>query len=480
MSLRSSLRSLPFLLVGVACSTGPAQPTEKEGTGKTSSPVINGANDTAHPAVVALILGKGSQGGLCSGTIVKVDAQKHIGWVATAAHCVELPPALVVQAQDFSSPSAIRYSVIDYEADTRYQPTSQQLVYDFAMVRIAGVDATTPVIPLTTSPDGVSNGMSVTSVGFGRTSLVEPSSPDDQNTVRHVVQKNLDEVTSTLIAYDMATKGICKGDSGGPVIAGSGASERVIGIHSFVEGECDGRGYSGRVAAGLQFFAQQLAKPLPNESCGLCEKIANSGASECAAMSASCLADKNCKGYYECLGGGKKEAECFKDYPLAEGPFYAAANCVCTRACKSLCSSSTSCRGVPKCGYQMEDGACSTCIEGSCCQEETDCAANGQCYVCLKNNDADAACATNAARKKLANCAATKCKTECADSPVQAGGEEEQAEETPAGDAPPPATTTTTSGCSTSGGPGGSSGSALALALAAISLAGVRRRRQQH
>jgi len=473
----SLVRSLPFVFLGVACSMDPAGPAPGEDVARSSSAVINGALDTAHPAVVALILSKGSQGGLCSGTIVKKDVQRHIGWVATAAHCVEIPPAIAIQAQDFTSPDALRYSVIDYKADPRYSPSSG--LYDFAMIRIAGVDETTPVIPLTTSPDGVRSGTQVTSVGFGRTSLVEPTTPEEENTQRHVVQKAIDEVRSTLIGYDMRSSGICQGDSGGPVLVGTGANERIVGIHSFVEGDCDGRGYSARVTAGLQFFDEELSKALPDESCSLCEEIANSGKNECAALSASCLADADCRGYYECLGDLKTESQCFAKYPLAEGPFYAAANCVCTRACADLCSGSSSCKGVPKCGYEMPAGECTSCIEGSCCQEETDCAADGQCYVCLKNKDADAECATNAARKKLASCAATKCKVECADSPIQAGADEaapSDEQEAPAV-AAPGTTRITKTGCSTT--PGASNGpTAFALAAGALLTAGARRRRR--
>ncbi len=471
----SLVRSLPFFALGVACSMEPAGPAPDANVGRSSSAVINGSLDTAHPAVVALILAKGNQGGLCSGTIVKKDVKRRIGWVATAAHCVDVPPAIVVQAQDFSSPDALRYEVIDFAADPRYSPSSS--LYDFAMVRIAGVDESTPVIPLTGSPDGIGSGSQVTSVGFGRTSLSEPTSPDDQNTQRRVVQKTVDQVTSTLIGYDMQTRGICQGDSGGPVLAGTGANQRIVGIHSFVQGDCDGRGYSARVTAGLQFFNQELNKALPNETCRLCERIANSGKSECAAMSASCLADKDCKGYYECLAEGKKTSDCFEQYPLAEGPFYAAANCVCSRACTDLCSGTPSCIGVPKCGYQMDPGDCTTCVESSCCQEETDCAADGQCYVCLKNDDRDPECATNAARKKLATCAASKCKTECADSPIQSGGEEvAEEEEAPPAAGPEPTTTITRTGCSTSHG--GPSSAALVLAVGAAVMAGARRRRR--
>ncbi len=191
-------------------------------------------------------------------------------------------------------------------------------------------------------------------------------------------------------------------------------------------------------------------------------------------MSASCLADKDCRGYYECLSSGKSATSCFAQYPLAEGPFYAAANCVCGRACADQCKGSSSCRSVPKCGYKMDAGECRTCVEASCCQEQTDCAADGQCYVCLKDGDADPACSTNAARKKLAACATSSCKTECADSGIQGVGDEAAPEDEAA--APGTTTrTTTTTGCATASG--ASSSSALALVLGALVMAGARRRR---
>lgn len=469
--------SLGLLLLGAACATGP-----DERLGRSTSAIINGTADTTHPAVVALIMSSSNQSALCSGTIVKVDAQRQIGWVATAAHCVDSTPVAAIQGTDFTAPDAITYRVLDYAADPRYDSTD--FTYDFAMVRILGVDATTPVIPLTTSPDGVAVGTSVTSVGFGRTSITPPTSPSGQNTVRRVVQKTLDEVTSLRIGYDMATKGICQGDSGGPVLVGTGTTQRVVGIHSFVAGDCNGRGYSGRVTAGLSFYNQQLAKALPPESCGLCEKIAGSGKNVCAEMNDTCFADADCKGFYDCLQGGKKAADCAKQYPLGEGPFYATASCICTRGCADLCSGSLSCVSVPTCGYQMERGTCATCVEGSCCQEESDCAADGQCYVCLKSGDADAACASNALRKKLAACTTTKCKDACAAPPPEGSGEtppstDDEPAAAPEEGAADPGTTTTTTGCATT--PIGSTSprsAAMFLGALAVVAATARRRRR--
>jgi len=488
LSARTASSAAFFTLVAVlaACSAAPSdrrggKDESDEILGQTSSAIINGSLDTTHPAVVALILSQGSQGGLCSGTIVKTDTTRHIGWVVTAAHCVELPPAIVVQAEDMTSPNAIRYEVIDYKADSRWSGQTDS-AYDFAVVRIAGVDASTPVLPLTTASDGLSNGAAVKSVGFGRTTLISAMTPD-KNTQRYFVDKTLNALNSSHMGYDMSDKGICQGDSGGPVIRGTGANEKVVGVHSYVQGDCNGEGVSGRVSLALDsFFTPELTKALPADSCGLCEKVANSGKNECAALSASCLSDPNCKGYYECLSE-KPKADCIKQYPLAEGPFYAAANCICTRSCKTLCAGDDACSRVPKCGYPNERGDCATCLESSCCEEETNCAANGQCYVCLKNKDADPVCASNAARKTLAACATTKCATQCKGTSVQTvpGEEPPPADEDPgAADAGAPVvTTTTTTGCSFAGSSSAPSDLGVAaIACALAGLAGTRRRRR--
>ncbi len=476
----SRLRLLAFLplaaSLAVACSSTPE--IGSENTGSTSSAIINGQLDTKHQAVVALILEQGQQGGICSGTIVKVDAQRKIGWVATAAHCVDVPPKYIIAGPDFLSPSALVYKVLDYEADPRYG-NQAGTPYDFAMVRIAGVDGSTPVIPFTSSPDGLSSGTPVTSVGYGRTSLIEPTKPEDQNTKRWFVNKSLSQVGSTEIGYGMSQSGICQGDSGGPVLVNSGGSEKVVGIHSYVSGGgCNGFGVSGRVTAGASFWNQQLAKALPPDNCQTCDAAANSGTQECAQLNKACLDDPECKAFSECLGK-KKKADCLVDHPKAEGPFMAAANCVCTRACASQCGSSDSCKAAPKCGYAFPAGECRTCTEGSCCQEAIDCAADGTCYLCLKKgDDVDPECATNAKRKALATCSASKCKDPCAGDPITNNADPEPEGEGEGGGEGGGTTTTkkTTSGCAASGAE--SPNGAFAFVALGLAISALRRRRR--
>jgi hypothetical protein len=480
-SLFLAISAVGILLA--ACSStdvlAPADPIAR-----TSSAIINGNLDTTHQAVVAVILQQGTEGGLCSGTIVKVDPATHIGWVLAAAHCVNITPVYVLQGNDFSQTSTLSYDILDYKADARYngQPGSP---YDFAVLRIVGVDATTPTIPLVSASDGLVVGTPVESVGFGRTSLIATGTPPTDNTIRRNVQKTLSQV-GNLIAYDMATDGICQGDSGGPVLVTSGGVQKVAGVHSYVEGDCNGTGVSVRVSFDLSFINGELAKAAPTEDCALCGKIANSGNGTCASLTKSCLADKDCNGYYQCLASMPRNV-CLLMFPKAQGPFNAAANCQCTEACTTQCKTDASCAGVPKCGYKYPAGSCATCTESACCSESLACAADGTCYVCLDTKDKAAECATNAARQTLAACVASKCQTECGATGADGGA-------TPAGTDPgtdpasgdpaaaaAPGTTTTTSGCSvgsaSSHSSGSGSGTGYALAGIAAALATARRRR---
>lgn len=474
---------LPAVALSLAACGASDVPTTDgravEPIGKTSSAVINGQLDTTHQAVVAIVLQQGQQGGLCSGTIVKTDPATHIGWVVAAAHCVEIPPVFVLQGDDFSQSNVLRYDVIDYKADSRWAGQVGS-PYDFAVLRIAGVDASTPTIPLVGASDGLAVGTPVLSVGYGRTSLIA-SGAGTENTVRRHVSKTLGQV-GQMIAYDMQNSGICQGDSGGPVIVTSGGVEKVAGVHSYVQGDCNGTGVSGRVSFDLSFLSGEIAKPTPTQDCDLCGKIYNSGNGQCAAATKKCLLDKECGGYYQCLSGGASKQSCLTKFPKAEGPFNVAANCTCTQACATECKGTIECAGTPKCGYKLPAGSCATCTESACCDETLACAADGACYVCLKTKDAAAECATNAARQKMATCVASKCKTECQGSGLDTGANPAAADPAttdPASGAAPASTgtTTTTTGCAMSPASSPASGVGYAMAMLATALVSLRRRR---
>ncbi len=82
-----------------ACVSKKEAPSPVADTEASRQAIINGQLDTTHQAVVALI-GRNS---ICSGTIVQTDPQRGIGWVLTAAHCVDDVPQAIIQGNDFNS-----------------------------------------------------------------------------------------------------------------------------------------------------------------------------------------------------------------------------------------------------------------------------------------------------------------------------------------------------------------------------------------
>lgn len=458
------------LIALLACGTAPV---ERQDIGRASSAIINGAPDTTHPAVVALYIGTSEQAvGYCSGTIVKVDPSTHVGWVATAAHCVnEGPVSYVYAGPDYGHPeSRTEYPVIDSAFDSRFDATKLTNGYDFGIVRFAGADATTPAIPLTTAPDGLATGSSVASVGYGMTS--KPSLIQAPTSSRNVVTKSLGYVDDVLLTYDGRDSGGCFGDSGGPLIAGDGAASRVVGIHSYKSGDCDSEFGSGRVTSGLDFYATELAKPLPPESCATCRIFAQAPGGGCAARLKECLADAKCKGFAECYSGGGSYTECSAKWSLGEGPYSQVYYCPCFDACATLCKGDAYCVTAPRCGLPAED-TCGLCLNSACCDAENECAKDPQCYACMRSSATS--CPANDPWAKLATCAASKCASDCPDlrpPAVPDAGASAPASTSPAPAAPdagatPPAASDD-GGCHASRRDAGPNGFAILLALVAL------------
>ncbi|MFO0664800.1 MAG: trypsin-like serine protease [Polyangiaceae bacterium] len=483
------MRSLTLLFIPLvvsvgACGTGTPgaasgsdAPSMTGDLGQVSQPIIGGSFDTTRQAVVYLQ----SMQGACTGTIFKVDTAKKVGWVLTAAHCVTPPPTVIVQANDIEDEANRRtYEVIDAYANPSYD--SNALTHDVAIVRFYGAGPKTPVIPLTTSPDGLTAGKGVTSVGYGRTT---PSNqPPDGNTKRKNITRTLSNVSTSVLTYSLSGGGICSGDSGGPVLYSSGGVERVVGVHSNVSGDCTIDGHSMRVTNEFSFINTELARPLPTlGTCDACTKIAESGDEVCANKFRACAADKECKAYYDCIvkcGGAstKCQTQCRGTTPGGAALFNAFLECNCVDACRTECGSS--CASAPTCGFRFGK-ACDTCLNGKCCAEEKTAAADRIGYVCLAEGGGDR-CVDSDAYLAFSTCQRTNCAEACGVEPItDPGTTEGDAGTTPgasSGSAAKPAETTESSGCSVGNAGAGTSNPSAVLGFVALCGLGLTKLRE--
>ncbi len=384
-------------LTALACGTGDATSVH---TGATDSEIINGTLDTTREAVVA-VLGEQSA---CTGTIISKDVARGLGYVLTAAHCVDpsFPPVQVRQGNNFMSPTRT-YSVLHYQEHPSYGGGNMR--YDVGMITISGVDASTPTMDVGPSVS-VTNGMSVMSVGYGLTG------PGD-NTRRYNITKNLNGVNSAIITYSLSGGGICSGDSGGPVLT-TGSNQQVIAVHSAVDratsSSCSGDGYSIRVSAYWDSFIRPYMEEGLELNCATCSDAAQTGA--CASAVDACIDSTACYDLATCLNECAT-SECVQGCASTHAagiPLYnAIIDCTCG-TCAEECAAE--CEG-PSCGFQFQDDTCTACHEANCCSQGVACAENAECTTCVTADEPAASCGDNAERTAWFSCLETSCATEC-------------------------------------------------------------------
>jgi secreted trypsin-like serine protease len=213
--------------------------SEGEKTGTTQQAIINGDDDDADSAVVALLL-NGSV--YCTGVLLTNNV------VATAAHCVTpTPPDQVFFGSDPSSKKGTRIAVTtsrvhpDFDEDT--------LVNDIAVV---GLASTAPVAPLNVFVkefDDSYIGLEIRLIGFGATG------PEQTNNLRKRTGTTaITSYTDDDFRFRPAPSQTCVGDSGGPAVAKIGDHEAVIGLTSSGDSNCATYGRDMRIDRYLPFI----------------------------------------------------------------------------------------------------------------------------------------------------------------------------------------------------------------------------------
>jgi MYXO-CTERM domain-containing protein len=321
------------LVLASGCSADDSARDER--IGKMRGAIIGGSLDTTHQAVVALF---GNQSA-CTATIVAVDGST--GYALTAAHCVNDPPQVVVQGNDYNSSSTIDYQVTDYQA----HPSYNGQYYDFAMVKFIGASGSTPVIPaMTDAEDNLVDGSAVEFVGYGVTEF------SNSNTKRYHVGGSLANVSALLLEYYQQNGGPCSGDSGGPSLSVVGGQERVSGVTSYGDENCTQFGASGRVSAVFDSFVQPFISGGGgggSATCDQCAQGSTSGSAACADEWDSCAGNQACVDFVNCVGAcGSNDAcvdACVSQNQAGAQVYVTVINCICDDACPAECA--TECAG---------------------------------------------------------------------------------------------------------------------------------------
>jgi hypothetical protein len=228
-----------------------------ESTTQACAAIVGGEPDRAHDAVVAVL--DRTQTVVCSGTLIGAD-ETGAAVVLTAAHCLDHFAAWVAFGQELTEPGAaeLAAAVVSVEYHPLYARTTG--AFDLALLTL---DAPPPVAPLpVAATDRLEQGSSVTLVGYGETS--EDGALTNE---RNRVAVRVEELTLAAFAYDQTGGGPCYGDSGGPAIV-LGDTPLLVGVTSYGEGGCRGRGVSVRTSAALDFIASAVS---PTRGCTAAE-----------------------------------------------------------------------------------------------------------------------------------------------------------------------------------------------------------------
>jgi MYXO-CTERM domain-containing protein len=180
----------------------------------------------------------------CTGTLVAPRV------VVTAAHCLGVDPPNALQAFFGASfaDGGVAIPVVGGRVHPQYDPVTH--ANDIAVLILeTAAPATIAPIPLRTTPLPDLTGTTVRMVGFGITSTT-----GNETGVRLAGDARVSEVGAEMVTMVPDPAMSCHGDSGGPVLADTGAGEQLIGVTSYGDPACKQFGVAVRVDRQLAFI----------------------------------------------------------------------------------------------------------------------------------------------------------------------------------------------------------------------------------